>query len=105
MGYKHDYDKAMTRLVGILNKLYIGESVTIMDLAVEFGCSEKTIQRDIYQRLSSFPIEKIGKEFRFTQGQSIEKSMDINDALTLDILERMSEGVGADFAMRARKLL
>jgi len=35
MGYKHDYDKAMTRLVNILKKLYDRESLSVTELAKE----------------------------------------------------------------------
>ncbi len=39
MPYKHDYDKAMTRLSIIINKLYEGQEISIKELADEFGCS------------------------------------------------------------------
>ena len=41
MAYKHDYDKALTRLVSILTKLYNGEQLSVKDLAEEFNVSVK----------------------------------------------------------------
>ncbi|MGZ8547478.1 MAG: HTH domain-containing protein, partial [Sulfuricurvum sp.] len=46
MGYKHDYDKAMTRLTTILSRLYQGEELSVTELAQEFAVSTRTIQRD-----------------------------------------------------------
>ena len=55
MGYKHDYDKILTRLTIILAKLNDGESLSVKELAQEFNVSTKTIQRDFNERLSAFP--------------------------------------------------
>lgn len=52
------YDKALYRLVSILAILAKDERPTIAELAVEFNVSVRTIQTDIYARLSRFPIIK-----------------------------------------------
>ena len=105
MPYKHDYDRAMRRLSTIIQKLYGGEELSLKELSEEFGCSIRTIQRDISERLSSFPIEKNGQKFKMKKGFKIEKSSNPQDLLTLDMLERISEGMGCDFALRAKSLL
>lgn len=105
MPYKHDYDRALTRLVDILSKLYKGEKPTIKELAEEFGVCTKTIQRDFSQRLYKFPIVRDGNRFCMEEGYRLEKRHDIKDMLVLDVLERISEGIGAEFATRALALL
>lgn len=105
MGYKHDYDKAMTRLVNILKKLYDGESLSVTELAEEFNTSTRTIQRDFNEKLISFPIVKDGKKWRMQDGFRIEKITSIEDQLVLDMLEKVSEGLGSKFHGKAKHLL
>ncbi|MFP4486436.1 MAG: helix-turn-helix transcriptional regulator [Campylobacterales bacterium] len=102
---KKDYDKALTRMTYILRRLNEGETLSVKELADEFGVSTRTIQRDINERLHSYPIEKIGKKFRFEEGYSIAKSHSLEDILVLDILERVSESVGPLFSTKAKTLL
>lgn len=52
------YDKALFRLISILSMLTKDERPTIDSLADEFNVSKRTIQTDIYVRLSSFYIIK-----------------------------------------------
>ena len=66
MAKKHDYDKILTRLTIILQRLYEGEILSTSELAEEFNVSSKTIQRDFNERLIRFPIEKIGRKCRYT---------------------------------------
>ena len=105
MGYKHDYDKAMTRLVSILKKLYDGESLSVTELAKEFNTSTRTIQRDFNEKLISFPIVKEGKKWKMQEGFHLEKIASIEDQLVLDMLEKVSEGLGSKFHGRAKHLL
>jgi len=56
MGYRHDYDKILTRLTTILSRLNNGEELSVKSLAEEFNTSERTIQRDFNERLRTFPI-------------------------------------------------
>lgn len=79
-----DYDKTLTRLVGILTKLSSNELVEIKELATEYNVSVRTIQKDIYQRLISFPIIKDeNKKLKFIDGFTINKSLLNNDEMML----------------------
>lgn len=53
-----EYDKLGFRLVQILLKFNNGESLSIEELAKEFNVGERTIQRDLNERLSFMPIKK-----------------------------------------------
>jgi len=105
MAYKHDYDKALTRLVSILTKLYNGESLSVKDLAIEFNVSTRTIQRDFNERLISFPIYQENKLWKMQDGFKLEKTSSIEDSIILDIMEKLVEGVGDKFSSRAKILL
>ena len=103
MPYKHDYDKAMRRIYEIFQRAYDGETINIKELAIEFGVSEKTIQRDIHQRTSlGQMMERTKGGFVLTQKSKLASP---KDTVTLEILERLSENLGSDFAMRAKSLL
>ena len=55
---KHSYDKALYRLISIIAMLLKDERPTIKSLAEEFNVGIRTIQKDVYQRLAQFDIEK-----------------------------------------------
>jgi len=105
MAYKHDYDKILTRLTTILKRLNDGEALGIKDLAQEFNVSTRTIQRDFNERLISFPIIQINKKWQMEDGFKIEKSSDVEDSVVLDIIEKITEGIGGKFATKSNKLL
>ncbi len=105
MAYKHDYDKILTRLTHILSKLNDGESLSVKELSLEFGTSERTIQRDFNERLISFPIYQEGKKWKMQKGFRIEKSTSIEDAVVLDIMEGLIDGSSGAFSDKAKKLL
>lgn len=105
MAYKHDYDKILTRLTLILARLNSGEALCEKELAVEFNVSTKTLQRDFNDRLSSFPIYKENKRWRMQNGFKIEKTKSLEDQLILDIIEKMTESIGGNFATKSHKLL
>ena len=105
MAYKHDYDKILTRLTVILSKLNEGESLSVKDLAQEFSVSERTIQRDFNERLASFPIYQENKKWNMQEGFRVEKTKSLEDALVLDIIEKITEGIGGSFSTKAQKLL
>jgi len=105
MGYKHDYDKALYRLTTILKKLYEGKSLSVTELADEFGTSTRTIQRDFNEKLIQFPIIKDGKKWKMQDGFHIEKLKSVEDQLVLDMLEKLSENLGQNFSQRAKHLL
>lgn len=61
MAQKHD--KLATRLGLILTKLNNGETLSTAELAEEFGVTQRTIERDISQRLSYLPLKKDGTSY------------------------------------------
>lgn len=105
MAYKHDYDKILTRLTVILSKLNDGEALSVKELAKEFNTSPRTIQRDFNERLVSFPIYQENKKWKMQEGYKIEKSGSIEDDIILDIIEKITEGIGGNFASKSQKLL
>ncbi len=73
---KKDYDKTLTRLIGILTTLSQREFCNAKEFALEYNVTPRTIQKDIYERLKSFPIEKNSDgKFKFIDGFSLDKSM------------------------------
>jgi len=105
MAYKHDYDKILTRLTVILSKLNDGESLSVKELAKEFNTSDRTIQRDFNERLVSFPIYQKNKKWKMQDGFRVEKTKSLEDELVLDIIEKITEGIGGKFSTKAHKLL
>ena len=105
MAYKHDYDKALTRLVTILTKLYNGDQLSVKDLAEEFNVSTRTIQRDFNERLISFPIFQENRLWKMQDGFKLEKTTSIEDQVVLDIMEKLVDGVGDRFSSKAKVLL
>ncbi|WP_345969367.1 WYL domain-containing protein [Sulfurimonas sp. HSL1-6] len=102
---KHDYDKILTRLTVILQRLYTGDTLTVSSLAEEFNVSTKTIQRDFNERLIRFPIEKEGRGWKMQEGFRLERSRKPDEELVLDMLETLSGGIGSGFASLASTLL
>lgn len=105
MAYKHDYDKILTRLSYILSRLNDGEALSVKDLAKEFNTSERTVQRDFNERLVSFPIFQDGKKWKMQDGYRVEKTKSLEDEIVLDIIEKITEGIGGKFASKSHKLL
>ena len=78
------YDKTLTRLILTLTKLSNDERPTIKELANEFGIGVRTIQRDIYERLAYFPIEKDSEDkLKFIDGFTLDRSTLDNDEMML----------------------
>lgn len=105
MNQSHEYDKILTRLTIILQRLYEGESLSVSELAEEFGTSTKTIQRDLNERLIRFPIEKDGRRWKMRDGFRLEKSRSAEDELILDMLSEIAEGIGHSFGTKTKTLL
>jgi predicted DNA-binding transcriptional regulator YafY len=101
----HDYDKILTRLTTILQRLYEGDTLSVTGLADEFNVSTKTIQRDFNERLIRFPIEKSGRRWKMQQGFRLEKARSTGEELVLDMLETIAEGIGPSFGNTAASLL
>ena len=105
MAYKHDYDKILTRLTGILSKLNDGEALSVTVLAEEFNVSTKTIQRDFNERLVKFPIYQENKKWKMQDGFRVEKTKSLEDEIVLDIIEKITESIGGKFSTKAHRLL
>lgn len=101
----HDYDKILTRLTNILVKLHDGDSCSVKELALEFNVSDRTILRDLTQRLSSFPIYKDKTRWKMQDGYRLEKTKIFEEELVLDILEKMADNIGGKLATTSHKLL
>jgi len=105
MGYKHNYDTILTRLTVILSRLNDGEALSVKDLANEFNVSDRTIQRDFNDRLIAFPVYQDKKKWKMQDGFRLEKSSSVEDAVVLDIMQKLMEGAGQKFSTKANKLL
>lgn len=105
MGYKHDYDKAMTRLTTILSRLYQGEELSVTELAQEFAVSTRTIQRDFNDRLYNLPIEQVKKKWKLRVGCTIEKTLPIDELVVVQIIEKISQDIGGEFYTKTKNLL
>jgi len=104
MASLHDYDKILTRLTIILQRLYEGEILSVNELAEEFNVSSKTIQRDFNERLIRFPIEKDGRKWRMQKGYNITKERTPEEMLVIEMLENIAQSIGAGFGSKARHL-
>jgi len=104
LGALHDYDKILTRLTIILQRLYEGESLSVTELSKEFGVSTKTIQRDFNERLVRFPIQKEGRKWKMMDGFALEKKRSSEEILILDVLSQIAEGVGYEFGSKTKML-
>lgn len=62
------HDKLGYRLGLILTRLNNGESLTVSGLAEEFNVCEKTIRRDLSQRLAYLNLLRQGKQYRLPRG-------------------------------------
>lgn len=105
MKYKHNYDTILTRLTIILSRLNDGEALSVNELASEFNVSTRTIQRDFNERLTSFPIYQDNKKWKMADGFKLEKTTSIEDAIILDIIDKLTESIGSGFYLKAKKLL
>ncbi|MFA6138997.1 MAG: WYL domain-containing protein [Sulfurimonas sp.] len=105
MAYKHDYDKILTRLTFILSRLNDGEALSVKELAAEYNTHVRTIQRDFNERLVSFPIYQENKKWKMQDGFRVEKTKSLEDEIVLDIIEKITEGIGGKFASKSHQLL
>ncbi|MGE4456663.1 MAG: hypothetical protein AB7E13_06990 [Arcobacteraceae bacterium] len=73
------YDTILIRLIGIITKIACNELPTTSQLASEYNVTTRTIQKDIYQRLSSFPIHKNEhNQFYFPKGYKLSCMLEKN---------------------------
>lgn len=57
------YDRLASRLAILVSRLFMGETLSIRQLAQEFGVSERTVQRDLRERLRYIDTEYSGVIF------------------------------------------
>lgn len=102
---KHDYDKILYRLTAILSRLYQGEKLQPKDLSQEFNVSLRTIQRDFKERLLSFPIFYKDKSWQMEKDFKLDKTLSLQDTITLDILENLSTSLGTVFYEQTKNII
>jgi predicted DNA-binding transcriptional regulator YafY len=101
------YDKTLTRLILTLTKLSNDERPTIKELVKEFGVGVRTIQRDIYERLAYFPIEKDSEDkLKFIDGFTLDRSTLDNDEMMLVYLSLSQiKGLNNSFETKINTIL
>lgn len=79
---KKDYDKTLRRLTQILSKLSYGERPNTQELANEFNVTVRTIQKDIRDNLTDFPIIRDSNHrLMFHDGFSLNRTILNNDEM------------------------
>lgn len=92
------HDKLSLRLGLILTKLNSGESFTAKELSEEFNVHIRTIQRDLNERLSYFPIEKDGDYYSMEDYALGKLSFnDIKDFATLSGIKSLYPTLSNEF--------
>lgn len=92
------HDKLSFRLGLILTKLNSGESFTAKELSEEFNVHIRTIQRDLNERLSYFPIEKDGDYYSMEDYALGKLSFnDIKDFATLSGIKSLYPTLSNEF--------
>jgi predicted DNA-binding transcriptional regulator YafY len=99
------YAKTNERIATILSRLYAGEILSMKDLSVEFGVNLRTIQRDINERLTGFPLKKSGDTFSLKWIEQGETSFTKEEITVIELLEEMSRKQGLEFYSKAHNLL
>lgn len=102
-----DYDTALNRLIMILHKLWRDERPTIDELAEEFKVSKRTIQRDIYERLCIFYIDKDPKDgrFHFVEGHDLDSLLIDDEMLALALSVPLTYGSGTHMSEMGNNVL
>jgi len=85
-----DYKTTLDRLLQILNRLYLGEMLSVSELANEFGVSNRTIQRYFNNYLKNFPLQKIGQKWSLNTKIAIDK----NTSIAFNTLENIAKKTG-----------
>lgn len=83
---KHEYDKILTRLTVILQRLYEGETLYVGALAEEFNVGTRTIQRDFNERLSallSMPVWAAKAQKRYTLNRCCVAGLQYHPGISL----------------------
>lgn len=60
------HDRLALRLSLIISRLFSGETLSLRTLSLEFGVSERTLQRDFHQRLAHLDLESSKDGYRLS---------------------------------------
>ncbi len=101
MPYPHDYDTLLGRLIVLLLRLYEGRSLSVKELAQEFGVHERTIKRDFSRLGAHLSLENKKGHFRLASLETLNEE----ERLVVDTLHKVSESISPQFAAKARKVL
>ncbi len=101
-----NYDKVLTRLIGIIKKLNAQEKITKKALAKEHGVTQRTIQKDMNERLSNFfPIIFENGYYKYKDNFDLKKLTNAEELVVLEMLKSISKSFGTNFEMKATKML
>ena len=90
------HDVLFNRLLLMLQKLSHDGEATVSELAEEYGCSEKTIERDI-KRLHFFPIEYKKGVVSISEGYDLDRSgLESNELLFAELAFSSIEGMSTE---------
>ena len=99
---KHDI--LFNRLLLMLQKLSHEGEATVRELADEYGCSEKTIERDI-KRLHFFPIEYEKGVVRISEGYDLDRSgLENSELLFAELAFSSIEGLNEESTKRIHSI-
>lgn len=102
---KSDYDKAMFRLTTIVMRMNVGKRAHPRDLAEEFGVSVRTIQKDLNERLSEWPVIRHDDgSYGFSAGFHIKGTPKVEESAVQELMVAMVEQVSPQFGEIAREM-
>lgn len=97
MSKAKDYESIMYRILTILNRLYLGEALSVKVLAEEFEVSDRTIQRyfNDYLKPAGFPLTKKGRLWVLEKEISLDVDKEAQTAF--EAIESIAKEKGARF--------
>ena len=100
-------DEIFERLTKILKSLNENEELSIRELMSKMcaGLNVKTIERDLTERLISFPIAREKNKWRLQDDFKYENDKSIEDTVMLDMLDKMMKSGGPNFFAKGKKFL
>ena len=102
---KSDYDKAMFRLTTMVMRMNVGKRVHPRELAEEFGVSLRTIQKDLNERLSEWPVIRHDDgSYGFSAGFHIKGTPKVEESAVQELMLAMVEQVSPQFGEIARDM-
>lgn len=103
---KRDYDRALYRLTTILTRLSSGERLRPRELAEEFGVTVRTIQKDLFERLSHIPIER-HQDGSYLLGDSyrLPRLPQTDEILILELAAELLDQVHPEFGRTVQRIL